>query len=110
MQHQGGPHDLVAEVTAEIRTGSEVDVSAEELRQFEFDRSYAKESGQPIGEKVDEQIDVAVGAQLVAESRAVESELPDPVSGAECREGIVVNVDPCGEHHTDILARVVTTN
>ena len=45
VRHQGGPHDLAAEVAAEIRTGSEVDVSAEELRQFEFDRGDPEESG-----------------------------------------------------------------
>lgn len=61
----GRSQDFVAEVVAEVFSGSQVDSSStDERRQFRLDLCQTKEPGSPARFELDEKIDVAVAARV----------------------------------------------
>lgn len=84
--------DLVSEVSAEEARGVQVDGSAEDGGEFVL-HGEEREAGGGAGLELDEDVDVAVGAEVIAEHGAEESEAPDAVAAAEVGEGLARDGD-----------------
>ena len=61
--------DAVAEVTAELRRGAEVDLSAEHAGQLKFRSGHAQETEYPASFRLYEHVDVTLGPELVSQHR-----------------------------------------
>jgi len=64
----------------------------------------AEKPRDPIGQELDEQVDVTVRPQLTSQRGAEEAEAADAVRFAECFQHTLLDGDPRGELHDPSLA------
>ena len=70
----GGRGDGVAEVGAEVLGCPQLDLASEGIFEFEFHLRNVQEAGRVPGLKLDEEVDVAVGPEVLAQGGAVEGD------------------------------------
>jgi hypothetical protein len=86
------PSDLIAEVFAEVRVGTQLDLAAEEWLQLQLQPRETQQPGDVAGLELHEQIEIAVGAKLVPQGRPVDCQMPDPVAPTEGPQLLVERV------------------
>jgi hypothetical protein len=104
IEHARGRDDVIAEVGAQVTDGSEVDLAAEQHLQLEFELGDAEQTGCPARFELDEQVDVAVVAELVAGRGSEQPQAAYPVLAAERAQHGVVDGQVCSELHGGSVA------
>src|SRR4051794_32038785 len=71
VQRAGVGGDLVAEVGAEVFGGAQLDRPAEGVFELEFHHGEVQQAGGVFGLELDQEVDVAVGPEVVAQGGSV---------------------------------------
>src|SRR5215218_6194930 len=95
--------DLVTEVGAEVFGCTELDGSTEGFFEFQLHLSQVQQARRVLGPEFDQEVDVAAGAEVVAQGASVESEVADAVGAYERGEKRVVEGQARSELHTVMM-------
>jgi hypothetical protein len=89
----GGGDDVLAEEMAEAGRRVQIDVTSDELAELALETDELEEADPGIGGKLDEYVDVALGAEVLAQDGAEEGEAADAAPPTEGSQPFEVNVD-----------------
>lgn len=95
VSHLGRLKNVVAEVTAQLRWGPQVDTTAEQLRKLPLHRGHRQVAGSNALTELHEHVDVAVGPEIVPENRPEQAQFPETVLPAEGLDSCLIEIDPC---------------
>jgi hypothetical protein len=91
------PHPVELEdrqVAAQVAVGGQVDRSAEQLLQLQFDASDGEHARNVVGFDLDQEIDVACWSGVPTEHGAEGSQSSNRVTMGECTKNLVLHPDP----------------
>src|SRR5450756_237072 len=89
--------DLVAEVAAELLGRAQIDAATEKLAELLLHARHREVADRGLGLELDQHVDVALGAEIVAKHRAEERQAPDAAAAAELADALVI--DAHGQAH-----------
>jgi len=79
MKRTGLAKDFVSEIGTEATSGSQIDPPAEQLRKLDLQLGHAQVSDRASRLKLDENVDVALGTEVVADNRAKQRQAPNAI-------------------------------
>ena len=103
IEGSGGRDDRVAEVGTEVLGCSELNLAPKGVFEFEFHLRKVEEAGCVTGLELDEEVDVAVRSEVLAQDGAVEGDPTDAVSGCEGGDEVVVQSQPGSQFHAAMM-------
>src|SRR5450830_752894 len=89
----GGVDDALTEEMAEAGRRVQIDLAPEELTEFALQIDELKEADARVGGELDEHVDVALGAEVVAQHGSEEGEATDAAAAAEARQALLVDLN-----------------
>lgn len=82
--------DLLTEIPAQVLGRAKIDLpSAQQHRKLPFHARDPEEAGHPVGFKLDQQVDVAVGTKISTERRTENRQSLDAMLTAKCSYGVL---------------------
>jgi hypothetical protein len=103
IERPGGGGDLVAEVGAEVFGRAEFDRPAEGFFELELHLGQVQQARRVLGPELDQEVDVAAGAEVVTQGGSVEGKAADAVGAGERGEEGVVEGQARPELHTVMM-------
>jgi hypothetical protein len=103
IERPGGGGDLVAEVGAEVLGRAELDRPAEGFFELELHLGQVQQARRVLGPELDQEVDVAAGAEVVTQGGSVEGKAADAVGAGERGEEGVVEGQARPEFHTVMM-------
>src|SRR3954451_9319882 len=103
IERPGGGSDLVAEVGAEVFGRAELDRPAEGVFELELHLCQVQQARRVLGPELDQEVDVASGAEVVTQGGSVEGKAADAVGAGERGEEGVVEGQARPELHTVMM-------
>ena len=96
----------IPDVAAQVAGRAEIDFPAEQLGQLEFKTGQQEQTRDPSGLELDEEVDVAIWAQLATKRRAEEAQPANAVSLTERLEHRIVDGDTgCQLHPASVAVK-----